>query len=165
MTKSQLLTEQALEVLAKIDFAGRYYDYYKSRAEIEKKGNSTLNQEDFETVLSQSGMKFKYVKKDKFFSCKEISRSLSFELKIAFPYSTVELILSIKDGTEYFGGPFARIARQVAQVADPSFSPYPASPKLPFSNVEELQEAIQFGISLFKEVKITLLSEIPFQTI
>jgi hypothetical protein len=150
-----------LKALQKIDFDKKYYQYYESCSNRPEK--SKLKLDDFESVLMSSSLDFKYDKREKFFGHKEIVAKYDVVFNIAFPYSCVELILSIKvDKPCKVGGPFPALARKIATLNNPNFNYSPYSPILPFSNYIELQDTVNFGITLFEEVKQVLLLEDPF---
>jgi hypothetical protein len=158
----QELEIKLLKLLQKINFDQKYYQYYQSRSNSSEKSNLKLDV--FETVLMQTSLDFKYNKKEKFFGHKETVANHDVVFNIAFTSSSVELILSIKaDESCKVGGSFPALARKVARLNDPNFDYSPRFPKLPFSNLLELQDTVGFGISLFEEVKQKLLLEDPFK--
>lgn len=158
MTDRETLYAKLVELLTSIDFDRRYYDFYLSHRQNERKSMPGASQKDYEAALAITGLDFKYVKKDRFFSHIEKWENGDVGLKVAFPHSTVELILSVGIKDEKIGGPFPKLAREIGQRRDPDFSPSPASPKLPFSNEDELREAVRFGVSLFEDAKQVILS-------
>jgi uncharacterized beta-barrel protein YwiB (DUF1934 family) len=153
--------EKLLKILQKINFDKNYYQYYEKCSNRSEKSNLKLDA--FESVLMSSSLDFKYDKREKFFGHKTTVARYDVVFNIAFPYSCVELILSIKvDKSCKIGGPFPTLARKVARLSDPNFSYSPYSPVLPFSNHIELRDTVKFGISLFEEVKQSILLEDPF---
>lgn len=156
MTVKERLSSKLPELMLKIYFDKKYYEYYENCKNREKM--TGCKREVFEAALSASYLKFKYYKKEDFFSYKEMHQKCEYILNIAFPYSTVELILSIKTKNGVIGGPFSKLAREVAQMRDPSFEYSPPYPKIPFSNIDELQEVVKFGVLLFEDAKQVILS-------
>jgi hypothetical protein len=151
-----------LKILQKIDFDKKYYQYYENCSNRLEKSNLKLDA--FESVLISSSLDFKYDKREKFFGHKETVAKHDVVFNVAFPYSCVELILSVKVAESCkVGGPFPALARKVARLNDPNFNYSPYSPVLPFSNYVELQDTVNFGIALFEEVKQKLLLEDPFK--
>ncbi|HAG83791.1 MAG TPA: hypothetical protein DCL61_22245 [Cyanobacteria bacterium UBA12227] len=157
MTVQNKLSSKFYELLAGINFEKRYYEYYENCRGREKMAG--YNRQDCEAVLASTSLEFKYYKKENFFSHKQVYKKNEFILNVAFPYSTVELIFSVKAKDEVIGGPFSLLARQVAQLREPNFEYSPPYPKIRFSNLDELQEAVKFGISLFEDVKQVILSD------
>lgn len=146
-----------LDLLAQIDFAGRYYAYYDTC-----RGRSSMLgfcKDALERALSLTGLPFRYRKKENFFSFVEKHQTCEIGLNVASPHSAVELILVFKVKQGHLGSPFPKLARQIEQRRDPAFNFTPASPKLPFSNFEELCDSVRFGVSLFTDAKRVLLSQ------
>lgn len=156
MTVQNSLSSKITDLLSKIDFDKRYYEYYENCRSRRKM--TSCSREDFETALSSTSRGFKYYKKENFFSYKEMHQKGEFILNVAFPYSTVEFILSIKTKDGAIGGPFSKLAREVAQLREPSFEYSPPYPKIPFSNLDELLEVVKFGVLLFEDAKQVILS-------
>lgn len=159
MSDQETLEGKLLELLAKIDLAKRYYGYYESHRDREEKEMPGAGSEDFKAALATTPLDFKHSKKENFFSHTERHGSCTLIFNVAFRYSAVEFILSVKTKHGVIGGPYASLAYDVGQLRDPNFSPDPVYPKLPFSNADELREVVQFGVSLFEEVKPLILSE------
>lgn len=159
MNEQKVLSTKLLEILNKINFSQKYYDYYAKNRAISNTQKSILSSEDFAAVLSSTFLDFSYSKKEKFFHHKEIIKTWEFDLKISFSNSYIELILSVEhELLGYAGGPFPKLAREAAQLSNPNFQYSPASPKIPFSNRDELQQAVNFSVSLFEEIKQAILS-------
>jgi hypothetical protein len=152
------IATQLIEVLAAIEFDRRYYAYYDAHSDRSRRSWVGVRRQDFEAALATTSLDFKYVKKGNFFSHEQQHEHITLGLNIAFSSSHVELILIVKTRQGYAGGPFPKLAREIGQLRDPNFAPSPASPKLPYSNREELLEAVQFGISLFLDSKRAILS-------
>ncbi|WP_407889377.1 hypothetical protein [Scytonema sp. NUACC26] len=155
------LSNQLIRVLNAINFSQRYYNFYEQKKEAisSHKKKSMASYEDLAAALSSISQDFKYYKKENLITYKETFDKWEFVLNIAFTFSYVELILSIKNEHEYAGGPFPKLAREAAQLSDPEFKYSPASPKIPFSNPTEFLSAVNFGISVFQEVKQAILPD------
>lgn len=149
---------QLIEVLSGIEFDRRYYAYYDANSDRLRRNWVGVRRQDFEAALAAPSLDFKYFKKGSFFSHEQQHEHCTIGLNIAFSSSTVELILSVKTERGYAGGPFPVLAKEVGQSRDPNFSPTPPYPRLPFSNREELLEAVQYGIALFLDSKRAILS-------
>ncbi|MBD2609890.1 hypothetical protein H6G94_01130 [Nostoc punctiforme FACHB-252] len=160
MNEQKIFSYQLLELLNQINFSQKYYDYYAKSKENSSQEKSVLKTEDFAAALSSTSLDFSYNKKERFFHYEENNNKWQFELNISFSKSYIELILSVENELlGYAGGPFPKLAREAAQLSNPNFQYSPASPKIPFSNREELQEAVNFGVSLFEEIKQAILSK------
>src|SRR5262245_14471198 len=158
MTNQESPSAKLIELLAGIDFDKRYYAYYEAHKDRENQSMTGATRETFEAALSPTQLNFKHSKKENFFSYEERHVHCTVGLNVAFPYSTVELILFVKTRNGYVGGPFPKLAREVGQLRDPNFAPSPPSPKLPFSSRSELEEAVRFGVSLFEDAKRAILT-------
>ncbi|HEX6288587.1 MAG TPA: hypothetical protein VFZ66_05315 [Herpetosiphonaceae bacterium] len=146
-----------IRILSKINFADRYYQFYeigRDRPEM-----SNYQQDDLIEVLSNTPLEFKYVKKDKFFVYKEKHQTCNLTLKVSFQHSQVDWLFHIETKQGPVGGPYSLLARESKQLDDPDFTYSPRSPRPHFSNLDELQEAVNFGISLFEDAKNAVLAQ------
>jgi len=161
MNEQELSSAKLLKLLEKMGFSQKYYDYYAKNIEVvfstQKRFTGTIK--DFAAVLSTTSLDFKYLKNERFFHHRQNHGRGELILNISFSYSSVELIFYVKNGPEIIGGPFTKLAREVAQLSDPNFKYSLAAPKLPFSTRVELQQAVDFGVSLFKEIKQAIINE------
>jgi hypothetical protein len=149
---------QLIEALAGIDFDRRYYAYYDAHSDRMRRNWARFRRQDFEAALATTSLDFKYFTKGSFFSHEQRHEHCTIVLNIAFSLSTVELILHVETERGHAGDPFPALANDVGQRRDPNFSHTPPYPRLPFSNREELLEAVQFGISLFLDSQRAILS-------
>jgi hypothetical protein len=141
------LQARLLTALQGIDFDRRYYDFWeKTRTRMGKP--FTIDPAQLADVVGKSGLAFTFDKKEKFYRHDEKGPDYLLKLHIAFPASTVECGLYLV-ASATIGGPYPRLARLIGEQRDPSFSPEPPSPKLPYTNLDELGEAVQFGCELF----------------
>jgi len=154
MTDRDAMQEKLTELLAAAGFDAKYYSFYAAQqAKHQGKGMSDANRSTFAAVLESTGLSFKYHAGEKFFEHTDPESSPPARLKIAFSTTRVELILGVKTAHGFVGGPFSVLAAAVGKSRDPSFSHTPPYPKLPFSNENELKEAVDFGVSLYGDVK------------
>ncbi|MEC4815532.1 MAG: hypothetical protein SAK29_19985 [Scytonema sp. PMC 1069.18] len=155
------LSNQMIQVLNAIHFPQRYYNFYEQKKEAisSHKKKSMASHKDLVAAFSSMSLDFKYYQKENLMTHKEKFEQWELVLNIAFTFDYVELILSIKNEHEYAGGPFPKLAREAAQLLDPEFKYSPASPKIPFSNLTEFLSAVNFGISVFQEVKQAILPD------
>src|ERR1051326_3216949 len=158
MKDEEATQKKLLELLMNIDFDKKYFEYYDSHSEREQNKMSGAGNKDYKAALATTPLDFKYSSREKFFSHTEKESSCTFILNEAFRYSTAELIFYVETKQGSVGGPVPKLAREAGQLRDPNFSPSPTSPKLPFSNADELREVVQFGVSLFEDAKRVILS-------
>lgn len=156
MVDKQILSRKLIEVLATVDFATRYYSFCDSQRA--KVGETALTFKDFEAALRTMPLSVRYNSKEKFFLHEQADGPLHFSLRVAFTVSSIEMMLYLGIERAIVGGPFSVLAKQVAQLHNPNFNHSPAYPKLPFSDAEKLVDALQFGVSLFQDVKRAILS-------
>ncbi|MBO0858556.1 MAG: hypothetical protein J2P21_08845 [Chloracidobacterium sp.] len=152
------MATQLIEALVGIEFDRRYYAYYDANCDRMRRTWAGVRRQDFEAALATTSLDFKYVSKGSFFSHEQRQEHCAITLNIAFPVSTVEFILLVKTESGHAGKPYPVLANEAGQHRDPNFSHIPPYPRLPFSNRDELSEAVQFGISLFHESKRAILS-------
>jgi hypothetical protein len=158
----QKLGQKLFKTLRRINFDKKYYGYCESHSDRTEKSNLKLS--DFESVLMSTSLNFKYDKREKFFGHKETLENHTIVFNIAFSSCRVEIILSIiVNESCTIGDPFSALARRVARLDDPNFEYSPRYPEFPFSNYLELQDAVNFGISLFEEIKQGLLVDKFFE--
>ena len=155
MSDRETATTQLLDFLESIGFARRYYAYYER---VRGRGRAAVvSSEMLEGALAATGLDFKYRAREKFYQYREERGGIEVGLNVAFPSSLVEFILVCKTGAGHIGAPYTQLARDIMVRADPNFTFSPPSPKLPFSNEQELREALAFGVGLFQETKEVLL--------
>jgi hypothetical protein len=145
------------KLLSQMEFAERYYRFFQ-QTQRNYQGEASFEQEDFADALSSTGVDFKYDKRERFFGHKESHPSCDLTLNVAFLDDSVEFILAVKTSQGYIGGPFTVLARQVKRLGTPDFDYSPRSPKPQFSNAEQLQDVVNFGVLLFKDAKRVILS-------
>lgn len=143
-----------LESLSAIQFAERYYSFYEQCRDHSRMTGYT--QDMLMQALTATGLDFAYQPREKLFVYREQHPRSIIGLNVAFPNSLIELVLVLQVDGQQLGGPFPRLARKVAQLRDPQFTYNPASPKLSFSNEQELQAGAKFGVALFHDVQQAL---------
>lgn len=159
MTDKLKLYTKLIELLAAIDFDRRYYSFYEGHRDQERKKMPGAGLEDFRAALAATTLDFTYHKKENFFSHKQAEEPGEIGLNIAFPHSSVELILWVKTRKGVtIGDPFSALALNVSEFRTPEVSPEPEFPTLPFSSEAELHEAVRFGVSLFLDARREIVS-------
>jgi hypothetical protein len=156
MADREKLSKELLYLLKKIDFADRYYQFYETTRDRPKMKDF---KDQLKDILSSTNPPFKYVRKEDFYVYREDHEACIFFLKASFRYSQIEWILEIELGEHYLGGPFTFLAEQAKQIDDPDFAYAPLAPRPHFSDLEELREAVDFGVSLFEDTKEAVLTE------
>jgi hypothetical protein len=140
-----------VELLAEIDFARRYYDFYQGI-----KGRPAmpgLGPEVVAAALETTGLAFKYDAREQYFGHKQKHERAEFGLNVAFAQSQLELILAIKTRHGVVGGSYALLAAAVERRRQPDFVFSPPYPALPFGDEGQLREVVTFGVELFEEIK------------
>jgi hypothetical protein len=149
-----------LRLLAEMNFADRYYQYYeKCRGRGEMAEYTGL---DLDDVLEEFPMKFKLHRKERFFGHTEKAGGIECIFNVAFPYSHVEFIVGFRTRVGTAGETYPGLAEQVKQLSDPDFEYDPPYPRIPFSNLGEMREAVAFGISLYEEMKAAVVNSKEF---
>ena len=158
MTNREVLTERLLGLLAQIDFDRHYFGYYLAHADRKSSPMRAPSITALKDALNQTALDFAYKSRERFFAHTEQHQQCVVGLNVALLGSSVEFILSVRTDAGYIGGPFPELARQVARKRDPEFTVSPASPKLPFSNEDQLREVVGFGVSLFEDARDAIVS-------
>jgi hypothetical protein len=154
MAAEECLQAQFVDLLVKMDFARRYYEFYEK---VRNRGPMrTFNPEEAKAVLASISPAFRYVKKERFFRCTDTADGFKFLLNVAdLHHSQVEFIFYEK--THSIGGTYHGLAADVSRLSDPDFSYDPPYPRLDFSNLKQMKEAVVFGVSLYEEMKTAIL--------
>lgn len=146
--------EQLNELLAEIDFDQRYYRYVDSHRGAKPELTEDQIREWVARKLEGMGVSANYDKKEKFFRFEEQVENQNFIYTIALYYDRgLELIISIHTNSDKMGGTLHGLARTVALERDPTFSYSPRYPRIPFGTAAELEEAFQFSMELFRDIK------------
>jgi hypothetical protein len=157
LTTAERLRREFLELIAQIDFAERYYRYITSHRDASPGTAPRVSRADVEDILVATGLDFEYVTREHAFLHHERTPHGQLTLGIKVDDS-VESVLSLKTKHGVVGGPFAVLARQVAQFRDESFTFTPRAPRLPFSTLDDLREAIRFTVELFHDATRVITS-------
>ena len=152
----ELAKQRLLHALVSIHFSERYYRYYEQTRQ--RSPQELITHENILQALDSTGFDFKFDTREKFFYHREKHDVFQVSLHIAFTSSAAEFILAVKTPVGSVGGPFSLLAEEVALQYDAGFSYLPPYPDPLFSNLQELQEVILFGISLFEDAKQAFLS-------
>jgi hypothetical protein len=157
------MTDEELErkfsrLLADIDLDRRYYGYSNAHRS-SLRNMMHLSASQLASVLASTQLEFKQDKREKFYAHVEKIGVHEAGLNISFTYSMVELIMYIEGPGGCLGGPVHSLAKMVGESRDPNFNPDPPYPKLPFSNIDELREAVQLSVSLFHDFKTAFFAD------
>lgn len=153
MSDKALLIKSLLETLTRVDFSFRYYEFCDEHSA--PKSGWVPTRAELEKTLASTSLSFSYDERERFFNHVEPLGMREISLRVAFP-AGLEMLLYIDTEHGYIGGPYAMLARQAAQMADPSFSHSPPYPKLPAADLNQLAEGVRFGVSLFDRIKKAL---------
>lgn len=154
----KVLSDKLIRLLSKVNFDSRYYEYYESCKD--RSSGIKMKPDVLAPLLETQGLDFEYNKKEKFYSHKEDHEQFTLVFNIALLQSSLEMLLYLNVGSETVGGPFPRLARQVAVLSRPDFKYAPASPKIPIESLDDASQAINFGVSLFEDARQSILSEV-----
>ena len=145
-----------IELLMKLDFDTKYYNYVLSLRD--RKDVPNLTSADWGAVLKEMGLSVRFNAKERFFTLDEfVAGDCRLGLKLAMTTGMLEAVLYVKTNDHTFSGPFQGLAYKTGVLRDPSFSPDPPYPKLRYSNKEQLREVISFSLELFDRLKGPIL--------
>lgn len=153
---SELNHNELLKLLLKVQFDERYYSLYEQFRD--RSTNTTSTRYDVTAALASTRLDFTFHMRERFYAYKELYVFGSVGLHLALPHASVELILVLQVDGQQIGGPFPALARRVALLRDPGFLYEPRSPKIPFSNPDQLRQVVQQGVGLFREVQRAILA-------
>lgn len=110
-------------------------------------------------TLTGHGIDAKYDTKEKFFRFEEQQGEHKFVSTIAFSYfAELELLFAIHTASDSAGGALHWLARKVARQHTPNFEYAPRYPRIPFGDAEELEDAVNFSLALFNDIKNAILN-------
>jgi hypothetical protein len=159
MSEKKRLQGCLIRILASIGFDDRYYSYLATKSSPSQPATRRFSLDEFSASLASTGLEFKFHRKEKFFGHSETTAGYRFVLNALFTDATLELVLGVTMASgEVIGGPYALLARDVRLLSGrsvPEGAPYP---KLPFYDQTTLSEAVQLGVSLFKDIRLAILS-------
>jgi hypothetical protein len=137
--------------LAASAFDERFYSIFeqlRNRATDRK-----WKKDEIASILEETGLRFEYVKSERFFNHAEIVGNMRLEVGVNVRQSEVELLLNIYRGEEGTGGPFQLLAKQVADRRQPGFNFDPPYPWLPAASIDDMRLIARFAITVFNELK------------
>ena len=145
------LERELIDLLARHDFHRRYYELYeaaKHRGEMSGVGRKVLEQE-----LAATGYEFSYNKQEDSFDSAATVNATVVSVHAGVAGSKAELSLNVRERDAVAGGPFSVLALKAARLKDPAYRHDPPYPTLPFSNRQELQDILKYGLQVFETVK------------
>jgi hypothetical protein len=146
-----------LDLLIRLNFDTSYYDYALSLRD--RKDVPSLTSADWEKVLNEMGLAFRFNAKERFFTLEEtVVGDCRVGLRLAMTTGMLEPILFVKTNDHSFSGPFQVLAYKTGVRRDPKFSPKPLYPKLAYLNKEQLREVISFSLEMFEKIKNPILN-------
>lgn len=151
MTDKEALQRALVETLVDIDFDRKYYGFYREVA-LDEGADAGLDRAEYAAAIDAELSNVTYHKGEDFWRHRRSSAWGDAELRVAFPHSTAEFILSVRTAEGVIGGPYSRLARLAGLQRDPDFSPEPRAPKLPFRDEATLGRVVAFGAELFASV-------------
>jgi hypothetical protein len=110
-------------------------------------------------ALASTGLEFRFERNEKFFGHSETTAGYRFILNALSTDARLELVLGLKTASgEVIGGPYAFLARNIGLLSGRSMPEGAPYPPLPFCDQTTLAESVQFGVSLFKDVRRAILA-------
>jgi hypothetical protein len=153
MAYLETLQEELFDLLASLNFANKYYGYYETHFEIKSITSVSFDREFFEASLLASGLDFRFNEDEEVFEYVDKRNKLEINLKCTLKDCQVACVLVLKTRGRAVEWPFWGLAAEVELLRDPDFEYFPRNPKLPVSNLEDLQEAINFGVALYRQIR------------
>ena len=150
------LDERLVVALRDVDFDSHYYEFVDRIRN--RTSPSGLQKPHWHEALANTGIDFRYHSKEQFFSTERRIGECIAAFDITFRHDEMGLGVNVITPNGRVGGPFTRLARDAGLLRDPSFSPVPRSPTFPFSNAEQLREAIEFAVTLFDDFEEALIA-------
>jgi hypothetical protein len=150
------IEERVVAALRDVDFDTHYYDFYDRIRN--RTTPSGLTKPDWEKALADAGLDVRYSANEGFFSTRRRVGGCTVTFDITFGHDEVGLGMSVDAPDGDASGPFALLANAAGTARDPDFSPSPPYPTFPFSNPEQLREALGFAVTLFDDVERALTS-------
>ncbi|MEI6046780.1 MAG: hypothetical protein WCS37_20715 [Chloroflexota bacterium] len=170
MTYLQELQQELFYLIAPSGFAGKYYHFYEAHSEVQRESGLAFDFDHqwivpperladmLEETLLASGLDFKFSGAGDFFESLEKFEGLEIGLKVALHNSKIEFMLVLKTTDRRIEWPFWGLAAEIELLRDADFEYFPRNPKLPVSSPETLAEAVNFGVTLYNQVKGLILS-------
>ncbi len=152
------LQQELFFILAPTRFSSKYYGFYETHSQIEVEPGVRFGLELLEEALLTSGLTFKYIGTEDFFETLEKWEGLEIGLKVALHNAKIKFVLVLKTGGRCIEWPFWGLAAEIELLRDSDFEYFPRNPKLPVSNPESLKETVNFGLTLYKQVREAILS-------
>lgn len=151
---NEKFAQELRKLLASIDFDKRYYAFVESHRNFPPMKD--IRQEQLATAIANASLDVVYVKKEIFYKHIELHPVGKIGLNIFFSHSNIEAIFVFH--SPGVAGSYHGLARDIGEMRNPNFCPEPPYPRLPFSNVIELQEAVDLVVQLFQEGKKLILA-------
>jgi hypothetical protein len=163
VTQSEL-DHLLLVTLKDLDFANRYYTHYEARRS--SSNMSGFSQDLFATVLKETGLPFKWDRRERIYLSEEERDDVHAWLAIWERDSVLESSVSFRlaNGAS-IGGPFHSLALHAAQLVHKYTLYNPPYPRLPFSSLAELQETVRLLVMLYREMRGALVAANDFRNL
>jgi hypothetical protein len=150
------MNDDLLSALIRMNFAKRYYDFCDASS-----GKATVEcvmaKKDIDEAISAHDPGFKYFAKDKLYCYLETGEYGKIGLNISLLYGNlVELIIVLQVGEDDYTDLVTAIAEDVAKMENPNFSHDPPYPKMAFVDYNDLNNILDFSVSLFEDFKIAI---------
>ncbi|WP_280395879.1 hypothetical protein [Nocardia brasiliensis] len=147
------LHAELLELLRHIDFGGRYFQYYETLINRSRRDDHSISSDDFAKILAETGLPFRYFRREKFFGYIERRRGYDIFLHTIPRRSATEFALYLSTRPGVIGGPWSILSQQLLRGSHSEVEYFHESRNLPFSSDETLHQIAHFGVALFRQAR------------
>jgi hypothetical protein len=137
-----------ISLLERLDFDQKYYSFVASTKS--RKPAANWDEGHWKAALDSFGEKYQVLRNEKLFRLESAEGSVRIQLLLAYSYGSLEPILSVLSPFK-FSCPFPGLAFDIANRRIGKATPNPPYPKIRYENVLQLNEAIGFSLTLFRE--------------
>lgn len=158
MTPRAIHQKRLVELLRDVNFGTRYYEYCDAHVLSEPGFSPALAAQ--ERALANTGLAFKYDRRERFFGYREGKDNRSLRLNVTFGRHDIEFGLAFETKAGIVGAPFHLLAERVAQLEHGNeWEHSPRYPRVSFSDEQEFEQAVAFGIALYQDARTRILAE------
>lgn len=141
---------QLLELLQRLDFSRRWYDFSVATRYGTPLGQ--LSAEEQEAALSTTARAFRYHRREKFYSTREADFPNDLGMNLALRHGVAEFILVVRPPTGHIGGPFSLLMREADRRFGPVLPETPVYPQPWYQGIDELHRVLAEGLAFYAEL-------------
>jgi hypothetical protein len=155
MAANEELQRTFIELVARQrpDFGQRYYEFCEARTH---RPPSTLRRADFTDAIAATGLAFRYDRGEDFFQLVEPRGGVELRFHVIVRNSTVELGVYFVVARGLGGRTLHGLAHDLELARGVAHTP--RYPRARFSNREDLDEVLAFGVALYHELGDVVLA-------